>query len=154
VLFFLPEPEAAVRAWRELLAEGGRLGVSTFGAYTSSWQPVDDVFAPYLPPSLKDARTSGRAGPFTTDEGVEQLLKDAGLTGVRTVTTTVQSRFADEDQWHRWSWSVGQRAMWELVPDDERPQVLALAYERLDACRDAEGRIGFDQHVRFTLGVR
>ena len=32
VLLFLPEPAGAVRRWAGLLAPGGRLGVTTFGA--------------------------------------------------------------------------------------------------------------------------
>jgi hypothetical protein len=44
--------------------------------------------------------------------------------------------------------------MWMSVPEDQHEAVRAAAYERLDECRDDEGRIGFDQVVRFTLGVR
>ena len=35
VLFFLPDPAAALRAWRELLVDGGRLGVTTSAAPAS-----------------------------------------------------------------------------------------------------------------------
>jgi ubiquinone/menaquinone biosynthesis C-methylase UbiE len=154
VLFFLPEPPSALRRWRELLVPGGRLGVSTFGPYTSEFRSVDEVFAPYLPAAMRDARTTGAAGPFTSDAGVEQLLADAGLADVRTVSSSISVRFTDEDQWYRWSWSTGQRAMWELVPAQEREQARAAAYVALDGCRDADGRIGFDQEVRLTLGVR
>ena len=154
VLFFLPDPGAALRAWRELLVDGGRLGVTTFGPYTTNWQQVEAVFAPYLPADLRDARTTGRAGPFASDAGVEQLLTAAGLRDVRTVTATVSARFDDEEHWHRWTWSVGHRAMWEAIPEEQRPAALAEAYAVLDGCRDAEGRIGFDQVVRCTLGRR
>jgi ubiquinone/menaquinone biosynthesis C-methylase UbiE len=154
VLFFLPDPLAALRKWRELLVEGGRLGISTFGAYTSEFKEVDAVFAPYLPPAMRDARTTGKAGPFSSDEGVEQLMAEAGLTDLRTVRSSISVRFADQDHWYRWSWSTGQRGMWELVPPDELEAVRAAAYAALEGCRDADGRIGFDQDVRLTLGVR
>lgn len=154
VLFFLPDPVAALTAWRRSLVPGGRVGVSTFGELAEAWHTVDQVFGPYLPPHLADARTRLANGPFGSDAGVEQLLTDAGFAEVRTATMTVQTRFEDEDQWYRWTWSVGQRRMWEAVPEDEREQVRAAASERLDATRDADGRIGFDQVVRFTLGWR
>ena len=44
VLFFLPDPAVALAAWRELLAPGGRIGVTTFGPYTEQWRTaVDEV---------------------------------------------------------------------------------------------------------------
>jgi len=152
VLFFLPDPVDALRSWLRLLVPRGRLGVSTFAGVPAGWEEVDAVFRPYLPPGMLDARTSGRGGPFASDEGVAGLLADAGLTQVRTAGTTVAVRFADADHWYRWSWSVGQRAMWEAVPAGERPGVQAEAYRRLERCRDDDGRIGFDQRVRYTLG--
>ncbi len=154
VLFFLPDPVAALRAWQRLLVDGGRVGVTTFGRYSESWAEMDGVFASYLPPGMRDARTVGRSGPFETDEGVAGLLGEAGFTDLRTAHTTVRVRFDDEDHWHAWTWSVGQRAMWEAVPEDQREAVRAEAYRRLQRCRDADGRIGFDQDVRITLGRR
>jgi ubiquinone/menaquinone biosynthesis C-methylase UbiE len=154
VLFFLPDPLAALTAWRELLVTGGRLGVSTFGDCNHQWRAVDAVLTPFLPQGMRDARTSGAAGPFSSDAGVEQLLREAGYTDIRTATTVVSVRFTDHDHWYRWSWSVGQRGMWEAIPEEHRPEVKALAYEQLEACRDSTGRIGFEQNVRYTLGSR
>ena len=154
VLFFVPEPVRALRAWHQLLEDGGRIGISTFGDYTTGWRHVDAVFDPYLPPQLRDARTSGTQGPFASDEGVEGLLRDAGFGDLRTSSTVVQVRFDDEDHWRQWSLSTGQRAFWELVPPDKRDDIRDEAYRRLQQCRDDAGRIGFDQVVRFTYGRR
>lgn len=154
VLFFLPDPLGALRVWRSLLVPGGRVGVSTFGERSPAWRAVDAVFAPFLPADMADPRTQPAQSAFGSDAGVESLLTDAGFTTVRTVATTVPVRFDDQDQWYRWTWSVGQRRMWESVPLDQRETVRAAAYERLDACRDDSGRIGFDQVVRYTLGRR
>ncbi len=154
VLFFLPDPLDGLRRWRELLVDGGRVGISTFGEYSPAWRAVDAVFQPYLPPATRDARTSGSAGPFSSDSGVEGLFEQAGFTDISTTHMTLDVRFRDESHWYDWSWSVGQRAMWEHVPDDERDAVRAQAFERLDGCRDDTGRIGFEQTVRFTLGRR
>ncbi|MGY1709188.1 class I SAM-dependent methyltransferase [Geodermatophilus sp. SYSU D00758] len=154
VLFFLPDPAAALRAWRTLLVDGGRLGVTTFGGYGEAWGDVDAVFTPYLPPQARDARTTGRTGPFASDAGVAELVRGAGFADVRTAHLTVPVRFADEEHWHTWSWSVGQRGFWERVPEAERDGVRAQAYAALQRCRDTEGRIGFDQDVRVTLARR
>ena len=156
VLFFLPDPAAAVRAWRNLLVVGGDIAVSTFGDYTPGWKQVDEVFDPFLPPGMRDARTSGKQGLFATDDGVEQLLTDAGLTAVRTVRDVVLVRFDSAEHWHRWTMSTGQRFFWQLVPDANREQVQARAYAAVEATRERnpDGRIGFDQQVRYTLGKR
>ena len=152
VLFFLPDPAAAVRTWSELLVAGGRLGVTTFGPQDERWKQVDAVFAPYLPQQLRDARTTGARGPFGSDDGMEQLLRDAGLTQVRTVTTEVTASFRDADQWVDFSWSHGQRAMWEAVPAAEHEQVRDRVRALLDGFRSSDGSLGFTQQIRHTLG--
>lgn len=154
VLFFLADPAAALRAWQPLLVPGGRIGVTTFGANDPRWDAVDDVFTPYLPPDLRDARTSGAAGPFGSDAGMEALLAAAGYAEVRTVVDRIPVRFADADQWHAFTWSVGQRRMWLSVPEPEREGVRAAAYERLAGHADADGSITFVQGIRHTLARR
>jgi len=154
VLFFLPEPAAALRAWRDLLVPGGRLAISTFGPRDAAWEDVDDVFTPYLPPQLLDARTSGIRGPFSSDAGVEALLTDSGFSDVYTTHLDLPVHFADARQWQRWSMSHGQRSHWLAVPEPDRAAVLALAAERLEAARDPRGGVTLEQNVRFTLGRR
>jgi ubiquinone/menaquinone biosynthesis C-methylase UbiE len=154
VLFFLPDPIAALRAWRALLVAGGRVGVSTFGEYlTPAWREVDEAFAPYLG-SQGGEGSSDSPDPFASAEGVQGLLVEAGFSQIRTAATLVNVRFDDYDHWYRWTMSHGQRGRWEVVPPEHRTSVLAAAYAALDQCRDLDGRIGFDQIVYFTLGRR
>jgi SAM-dependent methyltransferase len=151
VLFFLPDPLAAVRAWLPSVAPGGRVGVTTFGEQDPRWKVVDGVFTPYLPKAMLDARTSGTRGPFGSDAGVEALLREAGLVDVRTVRREVVTEFADPEHWIRFSWSHGQRAMWEAVPESDHEAVRAEIVARLEPL----GRpIRFTQGVRHTLGRR
>lgn len=154
VLFFLPDPAGAVQTWADLLVDGGRLGVATFGPQDDRWKPVDALFTPYLPPAMLDARTSGQRGPFASDEGVEQLLRGAGLADVRTAHRTVEAVFTGPEQWLEFSWSHGQRAMWEAVPVEEHPAVTRQVTELLAGFVDTDGRLGFSQDVRYTLGRR
>ncbi len=153
VLFFLPDPPAALSAWRHLLRPGGRIGITSFAGQDPRWAGVDEVFGPWLPPGLRDARTSGRGGPFGSDEGVEQLFRDAGLVEVRTVSGAVPVVFADPAQWEAFSWSVGQRAMWEAIPEEQRAGVRAEATRRLVALGADKGPVTFTQPVRVTLGT-
>ena len=152
VLFFLADPLAALTAWRGLLVPGGRLGVSTFGAHDEVWGAVDDVFTPYLPQFVLDARTSGGSGPFASDAGMEQLFTAAGLTDVRTVSRPLRVHFRDADHWAAFSMSTGQRAMWAAVPEDERADVREEAVRRLQPATGPDGAIELRQDVRYTLG--
>ena len=155
VLFFLPDPAAALRAWRDLLRDGGRVGVSTFGPYSDEWRTtVDSVLHANAGPGVADARTTGASGPFGSDEGMESLLADAGFRDVRTELTTVSPRFDDAEHWYRWSMSVGQRQFWQSIPDTDRERVRAEVFAAVDRCRDDAGRIGFDQQIRYTVGRR
>lgn len=154
VLFFLPDPAAALAAWRPLLRLGGRLGVTTFGPVDPAWEHVDAVLEPYLPPALRDARTSGKRGPFASDAAMEQLARDAGYAEVRTTVDAVPVRFRDAGQWYAFAWSTAQRAMWLAVPEAARPEVRAEAERRLEAARRPDGTFLFQQRVRHTLAVR
>lgn len=153
VLFFTPDPRVALRSWMRLLVPGGRIGIATFGAPDSTWKRVDDLFRPYLPASLLDARTTGASGPFATDEGVENLVKDAGAAGVRTVRRHIQVHFQDAGQWRRFSMGTGQRAHWRFVPEESRGAVFEQAAEVLEEARTDAGDIVLHQDVRYTLGV-
>ena len=150
VLFFLPDPGEAVRRWTDLLAPGGRMGVTTFGSQDERWKAVDAVFSPYLPQQMRDARTTGSRGPFASDEGMEALLRDAGLDDVRTAHREVVAEFASPQQWLDFSWSHGQRAMWEAVPAAEHDRVRA----EIVALLEGFSPLGFTQTIRHTLGRR
>ena len=154
VLFFLPDPGAAVRAWVDVLVPGGRLGVTTFGPQDPRWRQVDELFSPWLPPQLLDARASGRRGPFASDHGVEQLLRDAGLVQVRTVHRQVQAVFRNADHLLQFMRSHGQRAMWEAVPEAEQDALIEQVRDVVGRSGDADGGLRLDQDVRITLGHR
>lgn len=154
VLFFLPDPFGALRRWRDLLRPGGRIGISSFGERTPEWIAVEEVFRAYLPQPSLNARKAMTNGPFSSDDRVEDLFRETGLTGVRTVGFSMSTTFDDIEHWHRWSRSHGQRAMWEQVPEAEHPTVVARAGELLAPARGADGRIHLTQRVRLTLGNR
>jgi ubiquinone/menaquinone biosynthesis C-methylase UbiE len=150
VLFFLPDPAVAVQRWAELLVPGGRMGITTFAAQDERWKAVDAVFAPYLPQAMLDARASGTRGPFGSEEGMERLLTDAGLVDVRTAHREGTATFADPQQWLDFSWSHGQRAMWEAVPAEQHDAVRAEIVSLLEGFSP----LGFSQTIRHTLGRR
>ncbi len=154
VLFFLPDPPSALRAWRSLLVAGGRLGISTFADRDRAWEDLDDVFTPYLPPALLDARTSGSRGAFASDEGVARLLAEGSFVDIATMTVGLPVHFDDVEQWRAWTWSHGQRSHWLAVPVEARGDVLAEATRRLAPVLDEGGGFTLTQQVRYTTGRR
>lgn len=116
MLFFLPDALAAVRRWLELLAGGGRIGLTTFAEQDQVWQAVDDLFDPYLPAWMLDPRTVGRRGPFSSETALAALVSEAGGEVTASVEEPVPVRFADVGQWERFSLSTGQPQMWQHVP--------------------------------------
>jgi len=152
VLFFLPDPATALARWLTLLAPGGRIGVSTFGEEHPVWSGVNALFHPWLPPAMLDPKSVGADSPFTSDDGMEALLRDAGASGVHTVTRRVDVPWGDVQGWKAFSMSTGQRAMWAMVPAEERDDLEARAAQLLDSARDDSGRVVIWQDIRYTLG--
>jgi ubiquinone/menaquinone biosynthesis C-methylase UbiE len=147
VLFFLPAPVAALRAWRRLLVPGGRLGVSTFADDESGW--LGEVFQPYLPPA-----GFRLPSPFSSDDRVESLFDAAGFSSIRTLSFDLSIAFADVSEWYAWSWSHGQRAVWERIPPAVHVQVLADADRVLARYRGPDGTIRLTHRIRLTAGAR
>lgn len=154
VLFFLPEPAAALGDWVSHLASGGRIGVSTFGPLDETSRALDALFEPWLPQGLLDARTSGTQGPFSSDDGMIALMRGAGAGQVDNVVEPAYIRFEDVAAWRRFSMTTGQRAMWRQVPEEERPGLLERAAALLDAVRGDDGASTLVWQMRYTLGSR
>ena len=132
VLFFMPDPPAALARWVALLAPGGRIGLTTFGDEHPVWTQLDDLFRPWVPPGMLDPKVVGPDAPFASDAGMETMLRDAGATDVRTVTLRIDVPWGDVDGWKAFSMSTGQRAMWAAVPAEERETLLVRAGEILE----------------------
>ncbi len=152
VVYFLAEPAAALRAWRDLLVEGGRLGLTTFAQVDEQWKVLDEIWAPYVPAEWQGRRDAAK-DPFTWSGGVEGVLRDAGYRDARSTERTHEVRFRDLDQWYAWSQSQGQRLFWERMRDD-RERVRADAYRRLTDISEPDGSLLLRQGVRYTIATR
>jgi ubiquinone/menaquinone biosynthesis C-methylase UbiE len=154
VIFFLADPLAALKQWRDSLKPGGRLGITTFGAPDPRWEQVDAVFRPYLPREWATRWSPSSSTYFGTDDAVTTLVGAAGLENVRTVGEDVSVTFNDAEQWRLFSMSHGQRAMWDAVPESERDVVLTRVNQRLADLAASDGSITFTRWVRYTIGHR
>lgn len=144
VLFFLPDPVAGLAAWREVLAPGGRIGISTFAPWPAGMQEVTEVLESYRP---ADVPSSAQMPPaFATDPSVEGLFHSAGLADVRTERATYDVPFTDVQQWRAWSMGTALRGLWAHVPPEKVPEALDRVATLL-AARD--NRLQVD--IRYTL---
>lgn len=153
VLFFIDAPGTVLRSWADKLRPGGRIGLTTFDELDEPTRTIDDLFTPWLPPALRDARTSGATGPFASDQGMEDLFGAAGIGEVRTVNEPTTLEFADVDAWRRFSMSTGQRAMWKQVPEGEQSELVDRASTILEATRVDGGPCRLVWRMRYTLGT-
>jgi len=153
MIFFLPDPAYALSRWVNLLAPNGRVGITTFGAQDEVWKSVDQLFDPYLPADMLDARTSGTRGPFASVDGITKLFTTAGFASVKTIVEPLTVAFDDADMWRRWTMSVGQRRMWNSVPKVDHHNVFNQAARLLDEARVEDGTIHLHQDVRYTVGA-
>lgn len=150
VLFFCPDPEAALRTWLARTKAGGRLGITTFGPQDDLWRRVDSVFDPFLPAHVLDARTTGRRGPFASTEALTGLFESCGAAEIISQETPLDVTLPDAGAWRAWSMTLGQRQMWAAVPEGERERVFAQAVELLEESRGPDGLLHLTQQVRYT----
>lgn len=153
VLFFLPDPTAAFAAWVRCAKPGGRVGISTFAESSAAERAIDDLFNPYLPAGVLDARTTGQRGIFASSQALEQLFVDSGVGDVRTEHRAITTRFADIGHWREWTMSTGRRGLWRHVPAAEHDKLLEAAAQilRTDSAKDG---LTATHHLRYTVGRR
>ena len=154
VLFFLPEPAAALQRWVQLLAPGGRIGLATFGDQDQAWAAVDREFGPWLPPAMRDPRVMGPQSPFGSDAAMEHLLSGAGASEVHTTSLRLPVRFGTLERWEAFSRGTGQRAMWAGVPAEEVDALRGRVAQHFEGARNAQGEIEVWQDIRYTVGRR
>ncbi len=149
VLFFLPDPVAALRAWREAARDGGRLGITTFaGRDDERWSWLKDVF-PTRDPKAGTPDAEERSA-FDSADGVHGLLDQARWVSPSSVEREHVVRFADAEQWLQWSWSHGMRMFWERTPEDQRAQVRTRALAELAGMQERYGELSVRMQVRYT----
>ena len=150
VIFFLPDAAGALRRYAELLAPGGRLGFTTFGAQDENFDAAMKVIGSHVPNEGMPPR-SERQGPFGSPDGIRQLLTDHGYATPEIDEVTYESRFTDADHWVSWLWSHGARYTLESVPEERRAEAISAGKDRFAAARTPSGDYVIRTEIRFTI---
>jgi SAM-dependent methyltransferase len=149
VLFFLPDPVAALRRYATLLAPGGRLGFTSFAAVDEHFEAALGAVGRFVPGGLPDR--GDRQGPFGSPAGITDLLAAGGFAPEAIVERDYVTRFRDPDEWLRWEWSHGGRATLERVPAEVLPAATAAAKKRFAGARTDRGDYAITTTIRMTL---
>ena len=149
VLFFLPDPVAALTRWRALAKPGARVGISTFPVPSGRFEELVALVTEFA----GEAPSPRGEVPFDSDEGVEDLFTRAGFVGARSTAATQVVPFADAGQWRAWTMGTALRRVWSDTDPDRHPEILLRAEEILGRHRDDQGRMTIDVPIRYTLAV-
>jgi ubiquinone/menaquinone biosynthesis C-methylase UbiE len=153
VLFFLPDPVAALRSYAALLPAGGRLGLTTFPPQEDTWWgEVGKRLQDYVPGGRRATRPD--TGPLASPEALAQAVRDAGFADVTTTTEAHDTSFRDLDHWWTWAWSHGQRAALERVPGPELEPLRQELYGLLRPHLAADGSLPLRQLITYTVATR
>ncbi|MEV0900289.1 methyltransferase domain-containing protein [Actinoplanes sp. NPDC049802] len=122
VLFFLPDPEAALRAYHRLLRPGGRLAFSCFAAFDPRYREAMRTIAAHAVDAPPQERLPAM---FDSDDTLRSAVDDAGFAVPRIDQLTVRSEFRDLENFLSWVDSHAGRAVLRRVPGERRPELLA-----------------------------
>lgn len=144
VVFFMPDPTAALREWARVLKPDGRLVMSTWTGGDPRWAWERELrmpFAARMDPGQLQELVAGlqSVNRFDAPEKVEAELAAAGLAVERAHVCEREFVFETEDDWWAWNWSHGTRAFLEALPDPVREEFRAEAYEAIQANRGDHG---------------
>jgi SAM-dependent methyltransferase len=149
VLFFLPDPVAALARWRALARSGAGVGISTFPVPTGALGELYGLVMEFAGPG-----PSPRGGsPFDSDAGVEELFTSSGYADVSSTTIPVTVPFADMAQWRAWTMGTALRRVWTDSDPARHSELLTRAEEILGRRRDDQGRMAIDIDIRYTTAT-
>jgi len=147
VIFFLPDPVAALRNYATLLLPGGRVAFSSFGAEDSRYRGAMTALAQFAPGYTRPGANS----PFRAEDTIRELLAEVGYQRPAITEAEFQSRFRDPEHWLEWAWSHGGRSLLERVPTNRLAQARAAAFEVIEQARDETGDLVLTTKMRFTV---
>jgi len=138
VLFFLPDPPAALVAYRKLLRPSGRLGFTSFAEHDPRYPQAMKILArfaadPPAPPELHPM--------FGSADQVRAATLAAGFAETDVSEVTVVTEFGDAAQLMEWIGSHAGRRLVTRIPPDRRGAATAAIASELGEPLDFRTRI-------------
>jgi ubiquinone/menaquinone biosynthesis C-methylase UbiE len=155
VLFFLPDLQAALRAYRRVLRPGGRLGFTTFGETDAAWATWEAQLESYLPDNDRRTEQPGSEPEPRTDllgspASIRSALADAGYVDIQVEERRYPVRYGTGAAFVRWTQTTGLRSVWDSIPSVRRPQAERDLAAAADQLRDVSGELIEPVAIRFS----
>ena len=143
-VFFMPDPTAALRDWRRVLAPDGRIALSTWLDQDPRWGWESEVRKPFMSEVSPEALQGLAWGMqvmkrFDSSEKIVGELEAGGFEVVEQRELELEFVFGDEQSWWDWSWSHGSRVVLELLSEKALEEFRERAFEAMQACRVGDG---------------
>jgi SAM-dependent methyltransferase len=144
VVFFMPDPTAALTGWRQVLSPAGRLVISTWAGADPRWSFERDIRRDFLSEIPQETLQDLGAGiallnRFDGPSKVQEELRVAGFEPDPPVEHQIEFVFRDEDAWWEWNWSHGSRLFLEALTESARERFRELVYAGMQPLRTDGG---------------
>ena len=156
ILFFLPDVDAALVAYRRLLRPGGRLAATIKPEDDPRRAAVQHAFDAAINPYL-DPAAGAPAAPTTalgSSDQVAELFDRVGFTNIAFTDKVYPVCFSDARQFWQWSWSHGGRRKLERIPAHRRAAAEQAAVRALQPLLNGAGELPHPLPVRFVTAYR
>lgn len=152
VLFFMTDPADALRRYHRLLRPNGRIAISTFFGDDERWLWLRELRE--MVPAEARPPVAARSGPFGSADALHALLAHNGFREPRSVEREHRTLFRDAEHWVRWSYSNGNRAVWDRIPAARAAEAQDFARARIEEMEQQHGAIELRTGVRLTTAKR
>lgn len=153
-IMHFPSAPDCLRAYRELLAPGGRFCFSELvdEGGLPSLVPTDvfELLKPHFPSTDEDPQERGRRTWTDSADSIESSLLGLGFDRVDIVEEVTPLDIGSGDAWIAWAMSTGLRVAWDRLPRAEAAG-LTDAVRTLIERRRVDGTIQLAVRVRYIL---
>lgn len=148
VMFFVPEPRAAVAAVAKLLRPGGTFAMSSFGPSDPKFTATMGILYSHREgPPWEEATDK----PFDDAASIASMLGDAGFVEVEMGELTHEVVFNGLDQYWAWAGSHGGRILFDAVGPERLPAAKADVFAMLTQHQKADGTLVHSAVARFAV---